>query len=117
MKRKSRPASLGPGQYDRKDGALKLETGRSFGIGRQAYKGVITPGWEDIGQGMTSPGVGGPLWRNIQKHGSRARSFSTAERFPKERGQNSPGPGMYKQNERDTAIVVARRETDAIKER
>jgi hypothetical protein len=117
IKNKNRPSSLGPGQYDRKDSALRLETGRSFGVGRTCYSKVITPGWEDVGQGMASPGIGGPLWRDLHKHGSRARSFSTAQRFPKERGQDIPGPGMYKQNERDTSIVVATKATDKVKER
>merc|ERR1712107_553809 len=92
---------------DRKDGALRLETGRSLSkAGRQAYSKVVTPGWEDIGQGMASPGVGGPLWRDIQKDGSRARSFGSASRFPKDRGGQTPGPGLYKQTERDVAIIV-----------
>jgi hypothetical protein len=115
-KEKSRPSGLGPGQYDRKDSALKLETGRTFGTGRQAYKKVITPGWEDIGQCRASPGVGPPLAQD-PKHGSKACPFSTAQRFPKERGQDIPGPGMYKQNERDTSIVASKKEDDPLKER
>lgn len=105
---KERAGSLGPGQYTSKDVALRSETGRTFGVGRAAYDKVLRPGWETEGQCKTSPGVGPPMWRDLKRDGGRgACPFSTANRFPKEKGTDVPGPGMYRQSERDMGATMA----------
>eukprot|EP00928_Gymnodinium_smaydae_P020427 TRINITY_DN17898_c0_g2_i3.p2 TRINITY_DN17898_c0_g2~~TRINITY_DN17898_c0_g2_i3.p2 ORF type:complete len:101 (-),score=9.72 TRINITY_DN17898_c0_g2_i3:122-424(-) len=57
---------------------------------------------------MTSKGVGPPLWRNIHQEGSRARSFSRASRFPRISSNDVPGPGIYKQSERDVSAITSK---------
>lgn len=94
-------STTGPGQYRRKDSALRLDNGRSIGTGRAAWEKVITPGWECEGRCRQSPGVGPPLWSDPLKNGSRAMSIGKAERFPKKAAEScSPGPGAYRQDER-----------------
>eukprot|EP00931_Biecheleriopsis_adriatica_P065524 TRINITY_DN40039_c0_g1_i1.p1 TRINITY_DN40039_c0_g1~~TRINITY_DN40039_c0_g1_i1.p1 ORF type:complete len:315 (-),score=54.95 TRINITY_DN40039_c0_g1_i1:81-986(-) len=98
-----RTANIGPGQYRRKDVALRGDTGRSISTGRQAWEKVITPGWEVEGRCRASPGIGPPNWTNINKHGSRAMSIGKAERFPRTASEScSPGP-IYNQGEREVS--------------
>lgn len=92
--------NLGPGEYNRKDVSLNVNTGRSIGCGREAWEKVITPGWETEGKCRTSPGPGPPLWTSINNTGSR---FGTANRFGKDVLDKSPGPGSYKRAERDVS--------------
>lgn len=90
---------IGPGQYARKDFALSAGTGKSIGNSRSSWEKVITPGYETANQCKTSPGVGPPLWRDINAQGSRASSLGRAERFPKSQYEHcSPGPAGYGQN-------------------
>merc|ERR1719310_193068 len=103
--RMDKSGGLGPGQYDRK-GELEGGTGRSFGVGRYAYKKVCTPGWETEGAGRASPGVGPPLWSDITDVGNKKGqkhpfTIGKAERFPEAKTQGFPGPGHYRQDERD----------------
>jgi hypothetical protein len=94
----------GPGPYSRKDVALHPHTGKSFGIGRQAYEKVIRPGWENDGQCKVSSKIGeATVWNDIEKNPcSGAYSIGKASRFPKDRvAAASPGPGQYKRDERD----------------
>lgn len=95
--------AIGPGQYAPKATGLNGNTGKSFSVGRSAYNKVIRPGWETEGQCKTSPGVGPPLWSNINKDGSRAMSIGHAERFPRSSSGCSPGPGAYNRDERDVS--------------
>eukprot|EP00928_Gymnodinium_smaydae_P039511 TRINITY_DN26987_c0_g1_i1.p1 TRINITY_DN26987_c0_g1~~TRINITY_DN26987_c0_g1_i1.p1 ORF type:complete len:339 (+),score=26.48 TRINITY_DN26987_c0_g1_i1:171-1187(+) len=106
--KKDKRKGLGPGEYELKDGTFKPETGRSFGISRAAYDKVIRPGYESELQIKSSKGVGPPLWRDIKKEGSRARSFSMADRFPKSGPSQVPGPGLYKQSERDVSKTTTK---------
>merc|ERR1719271_1082908 len=72
----------GPGPYSRKDVALNGGTGRSFGIGRQAYEKVIRPGWEKDGQCKVSTKLSGPLWRDpLTDPCSAAHTIGNAKRF------------------------------------
>lgn len=97
---------VGPGQYDRKDVALSGSTGKSFGIGRSYYDKVIRPGWEREGQGKESSGPGPPLWRDIDKEGSRPHAIPKAMRFKEDREKvNTPGPGAYDRNERNVSTL------------
>jgi len=94
----------GPGPYSRKDTALKLDSGRSFGVGRAAYEKVIRPGWEKDGQCRVSTKLGSDkVWTDITKDpSSNAYSIGNAPRFPKDRvAAASPGPGQYRRDERD----------------
>lgn len=96
---------LGPGQYDRK-GELEGGTGRTFGVGRYAFKKVCTPGWETEGCGKASPGVGPPLWSDITDVGNKKGqknpfTIGKSERFPEAKTQNFPGPGHYRQDALD----------------
>mmetsp|Transcript_21647 Transcript_21647/g.50602 ORF Transcript_21647/g.50602 Transcript_21647/m.50602 type:complete len:297 (-) Transcript_21647:17-907(-) len=97
----SETGTIGPGQYRRKDVALRMDMGRSFGIGRAAYEKVCSPGWETVGQGQASAGVGEPLWFDpLKKSGLRAGSttFGKQERFASPASQgDTPGPGQYNQ--------------------
>lgn len=93
-----RGANIGPGQYARKDTALNLGSGKSIGTGRQSWEKVITPGWECEGRCRASPGVGPPLWTDLQKDGNRAVTMPKAERFPRARSDGPPGPGAYDQS-------------------
>merc|ERR1719502_1908687 len=62
------PRFQGPGPYSRKDVALNAGTGRSFGVGRQAYEKVIRPGWETDGQCKVSSKIGeATVWTDITK--------------------------------------------------
>lgn len=99
-------AHKGPGPYSRKDVALNMGTGRSFGCPRSCYDKVVRPGWEKDGQCKTSAKIGkdGSIWTDISKEGSGAFSIGRAERFPKDRvAAESPGPGQYKRDERDVS--------------
>lgn len=96
---------LGPGEYNTAGSSLKLSTGRSFGIGRAAYDKVIRPGWEKEGQCRLSSGVGPPLWSELKKPGGD--TFGKASRF-KEYGNDVPGPGYYRRDERDCAITASK---------
>jgi len=94
----------GPGPYSRKDVALNVGTGKSFGIGRAAYDKVIRPGWESEGQCKVSSKIGErSVWTDIEKNPtSHAPSIGNAPRFPKDRvAANTPGPGQYRRDERD----------------
>merc|ERR1719440_595978 len=92
---------LGPGQYDRKDSAIVLTTGKTFGIGRHYYDKVIRPGWEREGLGQQGCGPGPPLWRDIHKDGSRAHTIKNEKRFKEDReAAKVPGPGAYDREER-----------------
>lgn len=96
----------GPGPYSRKDVALNVGTGRSFGIGRSAYDKVIRPGWEKDGLCKVSSKLGeAKVWTDINKDpSSHAHTIGTASRFPKDRvSAASPGPGQYKRDERDVS--------------
>merc|ERR1719235_2032789 len=96
----SMSVDVGPGQYDRKDVALKTHTGKSFGIGRPFYDKVVRPGWEREGQGKESFGPGPPLWRDIHKEGSHAHAIPKTKRFKEDREKAStPGPGAYDRDE------------------
>lgn len=97
---------VGPGQYSRKDGAIKLDyaTGKSFGLGFGAYERVICPGWETAGQGKESPGPGPPLWRDpLNASDVRCHAIPKGPRWAKSRGDEVPGPGHYPRNEQDTS--------------
>lgn len=95
---------VGPGQYDRKDVALKFNTGRSFGIGRVFYDKVLRPGSDREGQGKESFGPGPPLWRDISKDGSHAHMIPKTKRFQEDRERAStPGPGAYDREERSVS--------------
>lgn len=97
---------VGPGQYDRKDVALSGGTGKSFGIGRVFYDKVIRPGWEREGQGKEGSGPGPPLWRDIDKEGSRPHAIPKARRFKEDREKvNTPGPGAYDRDERNVSSL------------
>jgi len=94
----------GPGPYSRKDVALNLHNGRSFGIGRAAYEKVIRPGWEKDGQCRVSSKIGErTVWQDITKDPvSQAPTIGSASRFPKDKAAAmSPGPGQYRRDERD----------------
>lgn len=96
----------GPGPYSRKDVALNVGNGRSFGIGRAAYEKVIRPGWEKDGQCRVSTKIGErKVWTDITKDpSSNAHSIGKAPRFPKDRAAAmSPGPGQYRRDEKDLA--------------
>jgi hypothetical protein len=102
------PAGLdvGPGQYDRKDVALQGSTGKSFGIGRSFYDKVIRPGWEREGQGKEGSGPGPPLWRDIDKEGSRPHAIPKQQRFKQDREKAAtPGPGAYNRDERNVSTL------------
>jgi len=94
----------GPGPYSRKDVALNLGSGKSFGIGRAAYEKVIRPGWEKDGQCRVSTKIGEKtVWTDIVKDPqSNAYTIGGAPRFPKDRkAALSPGPGQYRRDERN----------------
>mmetsp|Transcript_27420 Transcript_27420/g.63351 ORF Transcript_27420/g.63351 Transcript_27420/m.63351 type:complete len:278 (-) Transcript_27420:71-904(-) len=97
----SETGTIGPGQYRRKDTALRMDMGRTFGIGRAAWEKVCCPGWQAVGQCRASVGVGDPLWSDpMKKTGLRAGSttFGKQERFASpasQQGSSSPGPGQY----------------------
>lgn len=96
----------GPGPYSRKDVALNLGSGKSFGIGRAAYEKVIRPGWEKDGQCRVSTKLGqDKVWTDINKDpSSNAYTIGSAPRFPKDRvAAASPGPGQYRRDERDVS--------------
>lgn len=101
-------STLGPGEYGTGGSSLKLGTGRSFGVHRKAYDKVIRPGWETEGRCLASPGIGPPMWFDPKKDGSRACPMGRAQRFPEARGQNFPGPGHYRQDERDCGATLDR---------
>eukprot|EP00397_Hematodinium_sp_SG-2012_P049903 GEMP01057761.1.p1 GENE.GEMP01057761.1~~GEMP01057761.1.p1 ORF type:complete len:330 (+),score=49.87 GEMP01057761.1:25-990(+) len=96
-------SNVAPGQYDRKDTAIRVDfaRGKSFGIGRKAYDKVLRPGTQSEAQGKTSPGVGPPLWEEPDTYGKQ-HLIPKAKRF---RGGGSskpePGPGAYARDERD----------------
>lgn len=93
--------NVGPGQYDRKDAAIKVDFshGKSFGIGWKAYDKVIRPGWEQEGQGRAGPGVGPPMWEETDKLPNK-HAIPRAKRFQKPQDA-VPGPGAYTRSERD----------------
>jgi hypothetical protein len=100
----------GPGPYSRKDVALNVGSGRSFGIGRAAYEKVITPGWEQKGQCRVSSKLGEKtVWTDINKNpSSNAHYIGNASRFPKDKvAAMSPGPGQYRRDERDMSRCVS----------
>lgn len=105
---------VGPDTYDRKDHALRLGTGKSFGCSGFHYDKVIRPGWEREGVCKTSKGVGPPMRESLTEPmpaspkatslGRRAQSMGRAERFPADKQQAQiPGPGNYERNERGMA--------------
>lgn len=96
----------GPGPYSRKDVAVNLATGRSFGIGRAAYEKVIRPGWEKDGQCRVSSKIGErTVWTDIVENPtSNAYTMGCAPRFAKDRAAAAqPGPGQYRRDERDVS--------------
>lgn len=94
--------NLAPGQYNRKDDAICMHRGRSFGIGWKAYDKVIRPGWELEGQGKTGPGVGPPLWEEVEDFPTK-HLIPKAQRFRANGAAFIPGPGAYPRNERDVS--------------
>jgi hypothetical protein len=92
-------SNLGPGEYKSKP-TLKLDTGVSFGAERKAYDKVISPGWEDIGKCAAGPGIGPPLPPMKDKNGF---VMGSADRFSKSKPSQVPGPGYYRQCERDVS--------------
>ncbi|OLQ05347.1 hypothetical protein AK812_SmicGene11479 [Symbiodinium microadriaticum] len=102
----ARGTSIGPGQYRRKDFALRGDNGRSIGTGRQAWEKVVTPGWECEGRCRASPGVGPPLWTDVSKDGSPGVSMPRADRFPRTAYAScSPGPIYTLPNEREAKFA------------
>jgi len=102
----ARGSSIGPGQYRRKDFALRGDNGRSIGTGRQAWEKVVTPGWECEGRCRASPGVGPPMWTDVSKDGSPGVSMPKAERFPRAAYTScSPGPIYSLPNEREAKFA------------
>lgn len=95
-------SEVGPGQYFRKDAAIKLGTGRSFSVGHRAYDKVRQPHVEGQ-KGVESKGPGPPLWQDIVNDGSRANSIPKERRFRTVDGNGAPGPGAYDREERDVA--------------
>jgi len=97
---------VGPGQYTRKDEAIKLDyaTAKSFGLGFHAYERVICPGWEKAGQGKESSGPGPPLWRDpLNASDVRTHAIPKGPRWARTRSQDVPGPGHYPRREQDTS--------------
>jgi len=87
---------IGPGEYARKDFALRADSGKSIGTGRASWEKVCTPGWEIEGRCRASPGPGPPLW---EKKGQEGGSMGRAERFPRKADATcSPGPAKYDQD-------------------
>mmetsp|Transcript_131025 Transcript_131025/g.184693 ORF Transcript_131025/g.184693 Transcript_131025/m.184693 type:complete len:318 (+) Transcript_131025:63-1016(+) len=102
----ARGTSIGPGQYRRKDFALRGDNGRSIGTGRQAWEKVVTPGWECEGRCRASPGVGPPMWTDVSKDGSPGVSMPRADRFPRTAYEScSPGPIYALPNEREAKFA------------
>lgn len=100
-------------EYTRKDDSIQFHTGRSLGVGRNAYDKVIRPGWETEGQCKASPGIGPPMWSQLlepeldeKKYPKEAPlvkqrgKFANAQRFPRSADETcSPGPGKYDRND------------------
>lgn len=93
----------GPGAYSIKDG-LNLGSGKSFGCPRSSYDKVVRPGWEKEGQCKTSSKIGeGTVWTGLKTDGTGAYRIGKADRFPKDRHMDMPGPGQYRRDERDVS--------------
>jgi hypothetical protein len=107
FRKKTGGTQLGPGEYAARP-TLNLATGRSFGIHRAAYDKVIRPGWETEGCGKASPGVGPPMWKDLKKDGSGAYSIGKGARFTEAKSQDFPGPGKYRQTEKDVGATLAK---------
>ncbi|CAD7952302.1 unnamed protein product [Amoebophrya sp. A25] len=101
--------NIGPGHYDRKDSAIKLDyaSAKSFGLGYEAYQRVICPGWEKAGQGKESKGPGPPLWRDpLSAKDVKTHLIPKANRWAKNRANEVPGPGAYDREEQDCCRVT-----------
>eukprot|EP00391_Amoebophrya_sp_Ameob2_P007716 CAMPEP_0178994934 /NCGR_PEP_ID=MMETSP0795-20121207/7564_1 /TAXON_ID=88552 /ORGANISM="Amoebophrya sp., Strain Ameob2" /LENGTH=319 /DNA_ID=CAMNT_0020687219 /DNA_START=268 /DNA_END=1224 /DNA_ORIENTATION=+ len=101
--------NIGPGQYDRKDTAIKMDyaTAKSFGLGFEAYERVICPGWEKAGQGKLSKGPGPPLWRDpLNARDVKTHLIPKAGRWARSKADEVPGPGHYDREEQDSAKVT-----------
>jgi len=96
-----KPGGIGPGEYPRKDTAIKMGSGKSIGVGRACYEKVITPGWEEYGKcRANNKGPGTQEKHDIATHGSQAMSIGKSSRFAEGKKALGPGPGAYDQNER-----------------
>mmetsp|Transcript_127686 Transcript_127686/g.272252 ORF Transcript_127686/g.272252 Transcript_127686/m.272252 type:complete len:326 (-) Transcript_127686:56-1033(-) len=97
----SKPGGIGPGEYPRKDTAIKVGGGKSIGVGRACYEKVITPGWEDYGKCRANDkGPGLQDNYDIKLHGSHANAIGKGQRFAEGKRAPGPGPGAYDQSER-----------------
>ncbi|CAD7925999.1 unnamed protein product [Amoebophrya sp. A120] len=109
-KKDSISGNIGPGQYDRKDTAIKLDyaSAKSFGLGFEAYQRVVCPGWEKVGLGKESKGPGPPLWRDpLNAKDVKTHLIPKANRWgPRKKSDEVPGPGMYDRGEQDCSKVT-----------
>lgn len=105
-------SNLGPGQYSRKDTAIRLDPaiGRSFACGWASVKKQHPgPGYEQ--KGFEGSGPGDPLWKDqgdgkgFKKNGEKAHYIPKEKRFKMQEmlQSSTPGPGAYDRSERDVS--------------
>ncbi|CEL93090.1 unnamed protein product [Vitrella brassicaformis CCMP3155] len=92
--RQAKSGNVGPGHYDISKSSFEDRLAKSFGVGRQAYEKVVTPGMDKAFKGSFGAGPGPPIYITPDPNSIRV-SFTKAPKLRSGGFDASPGPGAY----------------------